>query len=183
MIEARRFSAQETLRNGATVLVRAVRPDDRERIAQAFAKLDRESVYTRFFSYKQELSAAELGQIDVMDFVRDVMLVVTTTSDGREAVVASARSIARDEADGMQTAEVAFTVVEDYQGNGIAGRLLAHLARIARDNGIARLEADVLPGNTAMLTVFRKSGLPVTERREGGVVHLTLALRAPDGRR
>ena len=180
MTGAREFSARETLRSGTIVVVRAVRPDDRERIAQAFANLDRNSVYTRFFSYKSELSATELGQIDTMDFVRDVMLVVTTDDSGREAVIASARCIAHDEADGSLTAEVAFTVEEDYHGNGIAGRLLAHLARIARDNGIARLEAEVLPQNKAMLAVFRKSGLPLRERREGGVVHLTLDLRPAD---
>ncbi len=180
MTDARDFRAQETLRNGISVVVRAVRPDDRERVARAFANLDRESVYTRFFSYKSELSAAELGEIDTMDFVRDVMLVVTAEVSGTEQVIASARCIAHDERDGTLTAEVAFTVEEDFQGNGIARRLLAHLTRIARDNGIARFEADVLPQNKAMLAVFRKCGLPVSERRDGGVVHFTLALRAQD---
>ena len=121
MTGARDFCTQETLRNGAAVTIRAARPDDRERIAQAFAKLDRESVYTRFFSYKRELSPAELGTLDTMDFVRDVLLVVTTSIDGRETVIAGARCIAHDEADGTLTAEVAFTVEEDYQSNGIAG--------------------------------------------------------------
>lgn len=183
MTGAHDFRAQETLRNGAAVTIRAARPDDRERIAQAFAKLDRESVYTRYFSYKQELSASEFGQLDAMDFIRDVMLVVTTDIAGQEAVIASARCIAHDEADGTLTAEVAFTVEEDYRGNGIAARLLAHLVRIARGSGIARLEAEVLPRNKAMLAVFRKSGLPVSERRDGGVVHVELALGEPTAAR
>jgi RimJ/RimL family protein N-acetyltransferase len=176
MSDARAFRAGETLRNGTPVVIRAVRPDDREPIAHAFAGLERESVYTRFFSHKRALSDAELGQIDAMDFVRDVMLVVTVSAASAETVIASARYIAHDEADGSLTAEVAFTVEEDYQGNGIAGRLLGHLARIARDNGVARLEADVLPENRAMLAVFRKSGLPMTSRRDGGVFHILLAL-------
>jgi RimJ/RimL family protein N-acetyltransferase len=176
MKDARSYNALDTLRNGTPIVIRAVRADDRQRIAQAFAGLERESVYTRFFSIKPALSDAELGQIDAMDFVRDVMLVVTVSAAGAQTVIASARYIARDEADGSLTAEVAFTVEEDYQGNGIAGRLLGHLARIARDNGIARLEADVLPENGAMLAVFRKSGLPMNARRDGGVFHVTLAL-------
>jgi len=176
MTGARDFSAKETLRNGIEVVIRAVRPDDRERIAEAFAKLDRESVYTRFFSYKGALSDAELRQIETMDFVRDVMLVVTTGVGGRETVIASARYIVLPDSAGPPRAEVAFTVEEDFQGNGIAGRLLAHLARLARANGVAGFDADVLPQNQAMLSVFRRSGLPVTTRREGGVVHLSLAL-------
>jgi RimJ/RimL family protein N-acetyltransferase len=183
MTGARDFFSRDTLRNGTEVVVRAARPDDRERIAKAFANLDRESVYTRYFSYKPELSAAELGQLDAMDFVRDVMLVVTAEVAGAERVVASARYIAHDERDGTLTAEVAFTVAEDYQGNGIAGRLFATLLRLARDNGIARFEADVLPQNKAMLAVFRKSGLPVREQRDGGVVHVELMLgEAPAAR-
>ena len=176
MTDARGFEARETLRNGTPVIIRAVRPDDRARIAEAFGKLERDTVYTRFFSYKRELSAAELGVIDRMDFVRDVMLVVTTIVDASERVIASSRYVAHDEPDGSLSAEVAFTVEEDYQGNGIAGRLLAHLAALARMNGITRLVAEVLPQNKAMLAVFRKSGLPNSESREGGVVHLTLTL-------
>lgn len=49
MIDARQYSACETLRDGREVLVRALRPDDGERIAEAFAKLGPESIYTRFF--------------------------------------------------------------------------------------------------------------------------------------
>ena len=176
MTTARDYSAQETLRNGTPVVIRAVRPDDRERIAEAFANLERESVYTRFFSFKRELTAVDLAVIDAMDFVRDVMLVVTTRVDAQEVVIASARYIAHDEADGTLTAEVSFTVEEDFQGNGIAGRLLAHLTRIARGNGIARFEAVVLPTNKAMLAVFRKSGLHAAERRDDGVVQVVLAL-------
>jgi RimJ/RimL family protein N-acetyltransferase len=178
-MDARTFVVEDTLRDGTQVTFRAVRPDDRARIAKAFAGLERESVYTRFFSYKSELSPAELARIDTMDFVRDVMLVATTRRAQDEIVIASARYVAHDDADGRLAAEVAFTVEEDYQGLGIAKRLLAHLVAIARANGVARLVADVLPENKAMLGVFSRSGLPTRQQREDGVVHLTLDLAAP----
>ena len=63
-----------------------------------------------------------------------------------------------------------------HQGQGIAGKLLKHLAAIARARGIVALEADVLAENKAMLAVFAKSGLPMSKRRDGGVVHVSLAL-------
>jgi RimJ/RimL family protein N-acetyltransferase len=179
MNDARHFAVEETLRDGTRITIRAVRPDDRERIAKAFGQLDRESVYTRFFAYKSELSAAELARIDTMDFVRDVMLVATIRSAGDETVIAGARYIAHAATDGTLIAEVAFTVEEDYHGLGIAGRLLTHLIAIARAAGITRFEAEVLPGNKAMLAVFARSGLPMQQQRGDGVVHLTLALDAP----
>jgi GNAT superfamily N-acetyltransferase len=68
-------------------------------------------------------------------------------------------------------------VAKAYHGQGIAGLLLAHLAGIARERGIASLTAEVLAENKAMLAVFAKSGLPMQRRREGGVVHVTLSVQ------
>jgi L-amino acid N-acyltransferase YncA len=62
------------------------------------------------------------------------------------------------------------------QGRGIGGLLLRHLARIARAAGLRELVAEVLAENAPMLRVFRKSGLEMTARREGGVVHVALRL-------
>ena len=178
MIDARHYVAEDSLRNGLRVTIRAVRPDDREMIARAFRQLDRESVYTRFFSYKNELSAAELARLDTMDFTREVMLVVTTRIGEDEIVIGSARYVAHDTADGALAAEVAFAVEEDYQGLGIAGRLLTHLIGIARGFHIVRFEAEVLAENKAMLAVFARAGLSMRRRREAGVVHVELALSA-----
>lgn len=176
MIDAARFAARDTLRDGTPVTIRAVRSDDRDRIARAFRKLDRETVYTRFFTYKDELGAADLARLDAMDFVRHAMLVVTIGTADDEAVIAGGSYAAHREADGSTSAEIAFLVEEDYQGNRLASRVLAHLATIARDRGIARFVAEVLPENKAMLAVFARSGLPVRQKREPGVVHVTLDL-------
>src|SRR6185312_5718075 len=64
-----------------------------------------------------------------------------------------------------------------YRGRGIAGLLLRHLIRLAQKAGISRLEADVLADNHPMLAVFRRSGLPMRQQREGSVIHLTLDLQ------
>jgi len=176
MTGARDFRVEEALRGGLAVVIRAVRPDDRASIARAFANLERETIYTRYFGHKSELTPRELGAIDTMDFVRDVMLVLTTTIEGGEIVIASARYIAYADGQGALAAEIAFTVEEDYQGRGIASRLLHHLTTIALGNGVGRFEADVLPENKAMLAVFERSGLSLRRRVEGGVIHVDLAL-------
>ena len=73
-------------------------------------------------------------------------------------------------------AEIAFAVEEDFQGRGIASRLLRQLAAIARANGITQFEADVLAENTPMLAVLRNSGLRMRTSHGQGVVHATLLL-------
>jgi GNAT superfamily N-acetyltransferase len=176
MIDARNYFVEDTLRNGIRITIRAVRRDDRSRIAKAFSELDRESIYTRFFGWKKELTEADFARIDATDFVRRVMLLVTTRVGEEEIVIGAASYVADEAEDGTLAAEVAFTVEEDYQGLGIAGRLLRHLADIARERGITRFQAEVLAENKAMLAVFARSGLPMRQWREDEVIHLVLAL-------
>lgn len=177
MAGAQDFACTDTLRNGLAVTIRALRAEDRDRIAVAIRGLDRESVYFRLFAYKKELSHAELMRIVTVDPDREAALLVTVGAGANEIVIGSGRYIASDSCDTERTAEVAFIVEEAYQGLGIAGRLLAHLANIARSQGIIAFEADVLAGNKSMLAVFARSGLPMQQRREGGVIHATLSLK------
>ena len=113
-----------------------------------------------------------------MDFDHVVALVVTIRARDGETIIAEGRYIADDAPRPCRTAEVAFITEEDYQGRGIARLLLRHLVQIARKNGVSRLEADVLAGNQPMLTVFRRSGLPMQQRSDGNVIHVTMSLDA-----
>ena len=170
------FDRQATLRNGTPVRIRVVRPDDKDKIVAAFGKLDQASIYTRFFSFKKELTADDLRVLSADDST-GVALVVTAGSGADEIVIAGCRYVVAA-ADGNPTAEVAFTVEEDYQGQGIAGMLLATLVEIGREHGILRFQAEVLASNAPMLGVFKRSGLPLTTKREGGVLHLAMDLGA-----
>jgi RimJ/RimL family protein N-acetyltransferase len=172
----RAFRMLAVLRNGTPVTIRVMRPDDRDRLVAAFAKLDRQSIYVRFFSFRNELPEAALDRIDRIDFVRLLGLVATVGSGDDEVVIGSSTYVADDVADGVRAAEVAFTIEEDYQGQGLGGRLFEAAAAIARRHGIARFTADVLADNAPMLRVFERSRLPMRRRREGGVIHLELEL-------
>ena len=81
---------------------------------------------------------------------------------------------AHDTTDGARIAEVAFTIEEDYHGQGLASSFLKTLIELARQHGISRLEADVLASNAPMLAVFRRCGLPTTTTTDDGVIHLEM---------
>lgn len=170
------FRLSIALRDGSPATIRVLRPDDRDRLVAAFSKLDRESIYTRFFGYRKELPPGPLERIARIDFTHLAALVATLGEGDDEAIIASASYVETGGADGAKAAEVAFTVEEDFQGQGLAGRLLDALAGIARRHGFVRFEAEVLARNAAMLAVFARSGLPTTTRREGGVLHLSMSL-------
>jgi GNAT superfamily N-acetyltransferase len=176
----RDYIVTDTLKDGTTVTIRGIRRDDSAKVVEAFTNLDRESIYTRFFTYKRHLSETELRQVTDVDFNHVVALVVTTRTENGETIIAEGRYVTDDAPRPCRTAEVAFTTEENYQGRGIARLLLQHLVRIARENGVSRFEASVLAGNQPMVTVFRRSGLPIQQRSEDGVLYVTLLLPAED---
>jgi len=153
------------------ITIRAVRPDDKERIVTAFRALDRRSIYSRFFCHKKELSDEELRRVTECDGASEAALVATVADGNREIIIGMA-NYARS----GPTAEIAFAVEEDFQSCGIATRLFQQLTDIARADGVSQLEADVLAENTPMLNLLRHSGLRMRESQREGVVHATLLL-------
>ena len=164
--------ATATLKNGTVVTLRPLRADDRQRLAAAIRGLDAQTIYTRLFSHRKELTEAGLDRAMRVDDEREVVVVATTGRGAEEAIIGGGRYVVTGEG----RAEIAFTVEEDYQGQGVAGRLFAALVDLARQRGITDFEADVLSENPSMLRVFERTGLPMRKRSEGGVVHLELTL-------
>lgn len=181
MMDVHNYSVNERLKDGTAVTIRAVRPDDKGRFLVAFKNLEPESIYTRFLGFKSELTDEEIKAATEVDFRKTVALVVTIpASGGEDAIIGAGRYIMYDPSIDLRRAEIAFTVEEDYQGQGIAGAILRHLIHIAREKGVSQFEADVLPENKAMLAVFARSGLPMKKTLEEGVVHVSLSLQAPE---
>jgi len=95
-----------------------------------------------------------------------------TQEGGHAAIVAGGRYVTERPG----SAEIAFLVIDKYQGHGIGALLLRHLASIARDAGLKEFSAEVLPDNIPMLKMFEKSGLKLSSKREPSAVHVVLQL-------
>src|SRR5215813_13730024 len=170
----RDYAADVILRDGTSVHLRAIRPDDRAELARGFAELSPEAVYFRFFRAKRRLTDDELAEFTELDFVKRAALVTTLRVGGDERMIAVARYAETDDSPRPpHRAEVAFTVGYVVQGRGLGTLLLDHLAVIARANGIAEFEADVLGENNRMLRVFARSGFRVRRSLADGVFHIT----------
>ena len=175
------FSRQATLRDGTPVLIRAARPDDRQRIIDAFHQLDPETVYTRFFSAKRSLSETDLQRLERNDYAHQVALVATLERGGDEIIIGGGAYLVLQRPEPPLTAEMSFTIEEDYQGQGLSTLFMQLLTEIGRQRGIQRFEAQVLAGNDGMLKVFRRSGLPMREHLDDGVVFVEMDLAATAG--
>jgi len=169
------FRLAATLRDGRPVMLRVARADDRERLKIAFGQLDPQTIYTRFFGYRKGISEAELARLDTPDFDRSIQLLVTIGDGADEVIIAGATCAFYDAADGERAGELAFTVEEDYQRQGLASLLLKTITMLARSRGIQRFTAEVLAGNAAMHAVFRRSGMTQSSASSDGVVHYALS--------
>lgn len=172
MPEAAGYSAVTHLRDGRSVAIRALRPDDRADMLAAIGRTSAQSLQRRFFAPKKGFSEREMTFFLDIDFETQVALVAEIDEDGQPAIVGGGRYIVAQPGH----AEIAFVVVDAYQGKGIGTILMHHLAILARNAGLKELNAEVLPENTAMLKLFRKFGFKTTSKGSPQVIHLTLQL-------
>jgi ribosomal protein S18 acetylase RimI-like enzyme len=172
MPEARHYRAIEQLRDGRQIEIRALRPDDKDDMLAAIGRTSTESLQRRFFVVKRGFSQKEIDFFMKIDFSNHVALVAFADEDGRPTIVGGGRYVVVEPG----RAEVAFVVIDGYQGQGLGAHLMRHLAGIARDAGLTELTAEVLPENTAMRKVFSKFGFRPGSRREPQVIHLVMRL-------
>src|SRR3954471_15472990 len=163
-------NADVLLSDGSAVHLRQIRPDDAPAIVDLHSRMSDRTRYLRYFSPYPRIPE------------RDLERFVTVDHHDREAfvVVSGPRIMAVGRYDrlgpGASEAEVAFVVEDAHQGRGIGSVLLEHLAEAARDNGISRFVAEVLPQNGGMLRVFGDFGYQVRRRYADGVVHLNFPI-------
>jgi RimJ/RimL family protein N-acetyltransferase len=157
------------LKDGRRVTVRAVRPEDRDQVQAALKGLSEQSRYSRFMSPVRELSPKMLERAVNPAPGRELQLVAVSGDGLHERIVGGARYSA---AAGSKDCEFAITVVDDWQGAGLARRLLEALMRAASVQGFERMEGYILASNAAMLGLAKRLGFERVESPEGPTVHL-----------
>ena len=163
------FESDVVLRNGRTLRLRPVRPDDHDPLLEFYRDLSPDSLYYRFFDVRTPEAALEYSPVDV-DYVRDFGVIGEI---GGEIVgVAHYLSSAAQ----PKVAEVAFAIADKVQGCGIGTHLLQKLAEVGRTNGVERFRAETMTENQRMLDVFLCSGFDVTSRTADGSVHVSFAI-------
>lgn len=164
-----------TLADGRVAYLRAIDRGDRVPLREElFLKLSRDSLRNRFFAVKLDLTPAELSYLCDVDFVRHVAIVASVECGSRRRLVGVARFVrATTTAD---SAEVAITVIDQFQGMGIGKLLLNRLIGSARELGVSRLEGSMLAQNRRMANLLRQTRLPLVLSREQDTVSLSMTL-------
>ena len=160
------------LRDGSKVLIRQVQSTDAPLLADGFARLSSQSRQMRFLTRKRELTPAELRYFTDVDHRHHEALGALSRADGRGVGIAR---YVRD-AEDPQAAEIAVTIVDDWQGRGLGTELLTQLTGRARCEGIRRFTALVSADNAAMAALLRNRNAELVGRGAGTVEYqITLA--------
>jgi RimJ/RimL family protein N-acetyltransferase len=164
------------LRDGSEIVIRAIRPEDKQAIADGFERLSPESRYRRFFAPIQELSARDLRYLTEVDHRDHEALIAFERPTG--VPVGAARYVRSDD---PAEAEVAVTVVDDWQGRGVATVMLDRLVERAREEDVERFVAIVMSENTDALEMFSNlaPGAEKPRRSASGNLELVFDLPAP----
>jgi GNAT superfamily N-acetyltransferase len=160
------------LASGLTARVRQIEPTDATALAAFHNGLSAESRQKRYFTPMPHLSETMLQRFVNVDHVDREALVVIA-GDGIVGLGQYERLRAQP-----TDAEVAFSVADALQGQGIGTLLLEHLASLARVRGIERFVAETLATNDEMLHVFTRAGYEVHRRFNDGVYELSFAIAA-----
>ncbi|GEA80678.1 GNAT family N-acetyltransferase [Cellulomonas uda] len=164
------WEADVVLQDGGTARVRPIRPSDADALQAFHVAQSERSTYLRFFAHLERLPERDLRRLVTVDHDARVALVATVDDD--EAPGYRIIGVARYDRLDDDEAEVAFNVSDAHQGRGVGSVLLEHLAAAARERGVRRFVAEVLPQNGRMLAVFRDAGYEVRQHAEDGVVAL-----------
>jgi RimJ/RimL family protein N-acetyltransferase len=163
-------------RDGSQLLVRPIGPEDREALVRGFEHLSEESRYKRFLSPIKRLTSGELTYLTEVDH-RDHEALIALTGDGE--VVGVARAVRLEDDPGR--AEVAVTVVDEWQGRGVGTILLHRLAALVRNTGVERVFGVCLAENRDMRQLLEELGPGAqTTSREEGLVEIEVPLASGD---
>ncbi|MBP7146718.1 MAG: GNAT family N-acetyltransferase [Acidobacteria bacterium] len=168
------LEAYRTTRTGLELLLRPIKISDEPLLKDFFYSLSPQSMRSRFVTARRDMPHSRLQQLVVIDYTKE--LVILALVPGREkSLLVGVGEYYVDER--SNTAEVAFTVRDDHQNQGVGTEMLAYLILLAKKQGLHAFTAEVLADNKPMLRVFQKANFDIEMRSEDLVYELRMKFR------
>jgi len=167
------YETEVLLKDGSRILLRPIRRDDAERWLAFFQRLSKQTKYLRFQHDPGEMGPEDALRFCTVDYKNTFALVGEVQKEQRREIIAIGRYYRLP---GNRSARVVFAIEDAYHGKGIGTQLIERLANVARDNGIAVFEGDVLAENERMMSVLKDYGFHIESELRGGVYHVTIPI-------
>ncbi len=155
-----------TLRDGTEIFFRPIKPVDESALSEMLYSLSEQSVRTRYMTRTMAFPHEKVQQLTNIDYTQDLAIVGAVPGVSGENIVAIAQYYLDPK---TQSAEVAFLVQDEWQQKGMGTFLLDYITTVAKQRGVKRFYAKVLPDNRPMLAIFQNSGYRVNVEFDGDV--------------
>lgn len=163
----------DTLYDGTQIFFRPVKPTDEPALSEMLYSLSEQSVRTRYMTHTMTFPHKDVQQLTNVDYQQNLAIVGVVPAISGEEIVAIAQYFLDPK---TQSAEVAFIVQDEWQQKGMGTFLLDYLTQIAKQRGVQRFYAKVMPTNKPMLAIFHNSGYKVNTEFDGDVYSITYDL-------
>jgi len=167
------LESYETLRDGTEIFFRPVKPTDEPALSEMLYSLSEESVRTRYMTHTVVFPHRDIQRFTNIDYRQDIAIVGVIPRASGEEIVALAQYFLDPK---TQAAEVAFLVQDEWQQKGMGTFLLEYITQIAKQRGVKKFYAKVLPTNEPMLAIFHNSGYKVNTEFDGYAYDITYDL-------
>lgn len=174
----RQYAAPWAMKDGTPVTIRPIRPEDEPLLVQFHKTLSDRSVQLRYF-HAMKLSARtshdRLTRVCFNDYDREIALVVerSDVASGLREIIGVSRL---SKLPHVPEGEFALLISDQWQNRGLGRELLTRVLKIAADERLTRVSADILPENTEMQRVCRKVGFTLQHDHDEGTVRATIAV-------
>ena len=167
------YEFNETLRDGTSVLIRPIKPEDAAAHYEMVAGFSQQTRYFRFFSLREEISPEQMVRFTQIDYDRDVAIIAEIERDGKKISIGVNRLVYYPHSEEY---EFAVVVTDAWQGSGAGRLLMEKLIYIARDRGIPEIFGLVLRSNANMMHFIKGFGFEIVDC-EDDVFHIRLDLQ------
>jgi len=166
-----------TMKDGTRVNIRPIRPEDEPLMVEFHNRLSERSVYFRYFhllNLSQRTAHERLTRMCFIDYDRGMALVAERENpDGGHELLGIGRLTRLH---GTGDAEMAVLVSDDFQGRGLGSELIAQLIKIAKEEKMERITADILAENRTMQRVCERLGFQLKYDPDDATVKVTMQL-------
>jgi acetyltransferase len=165
------------LKDGTSVLIRPIRPEDEPQITELHRKLSERSVRMRYFQplqLDQRTAHERLSRVCFNDYDRELALIVEQRSGQPGAQILAVGRLSK--VPGQRRAEFALVLDDDWQQRGLGTELLQRLIQIGRDEKVSAITGDILAENLPMQHICRKLGFQLERRIDDNIVNAVLVL-------
>jgi acetyltransferase len=166
-----------TLRDGSTVTIRPIQPEDEPLMVSFHETLSDRSVYFRYFHLVKlgmRVSHERLARICFIDYDRDMALVAESRDASGQPQIVGVGRLTKQR--GANDGEFAITVSDSLQGQGLGTELLRRVVQVGRDMRLDRITADILSENRDMQIVSEKVGFTCRYDEDTGAVRAEIRL-------